>query len=104
MKQHQHPFSATKCRRQTSPIAGRDATKRLTGRIEIDDAYLGERSGSKRGRGAFGKTPCIPAVESTEQGKPVRLTLRRVTIFCATSIAGFTKRPNCSLVSDIQAS
>ena len=30
----------------------RDASKRLTGRIEIDDAYLGgERSGGKRGRG-----------------------------------------------------
>ena len=30
----------------------RDATKRLTGRIEIDDAYLGgERNGGKRGRG-----------------------------------------------------
>ena len=29
----------------------RDATKRLTGRVEIDDAYLGgERSGGKRGR------------------------------------------------------
>jgi hypothetical protein len=30
----------------------RDATKRLTGRVEIDDAYLGgERFGGKRGRG-----------------------------------------------------
>jgi hypothetical protein len=36
----------------------RDATKRLTGRIEIDDAYLGdERHGGKRGCGAPGKTP-----------------------------------------------
>ena len=34
----------------------RDATKKLTGRIEIDDAYLGgEHSGGKRGRGAAGK-------------------------------------------------
>jgi ribosomal protein L37AE/L43A len=34
----------------------RDATKRLSGRIEIDDAYLGgERSGGRRGRGAPGK-------------------------------------------------
>src|SRR5262252_4020790 len=30
----------------------RDAAKRLTGRIEVDDAYLGgERNGGKRGRG-----------------------------------------------------
>ena len=38
----------------------RDATKRLTGRIEIDDAYLGgERNGGKRGRGSPGKTPIV---------------------------------------------
>jgi hypothetical protein len=35
----------------------RDAGKCLTGRVEIDDAYLGgERAGGKRGRGAPGKT------------------------------------------------
>jgi hypothetical protein len=39
----------------------RDARKRLTGRIEIDDAYLGERSGGRRGRGAPGKTPFVAA-------------------------------------------
>ena len=82
----------------------RDATKRLIGRVEIDDAYLGgERSGGRRGRGAPGKTPFVAAVETTTEGKPVRLKLRRVTSFCATSIAGFAKRsldPNCSVVSD----
>ena len=58
----------------------RDATKRLTGRVEIDNAYLGgERSGGKRGRGAPGKTPFVAAVETTTEGKPVRLKLRRVT-------------------------
>jgi hypothetical protein len=39
------------------------------------------------------------AVETTTEGKPVRLKLRRVTSFCATSIAGFAKRsldPDCS--------
>ena len=67
----------------------RDASKRLTGRIEIDDAYLGgERSGGKPGRGAPGKTPFVAAVETTTEGKPVRLKLRRVTNFCARSIAG----------------
>jgi hypothetical protein len=75
-----------------------------TGRIEIDDAYLGgERSGGRRGRWAPGKTPFVAAVETTTEGKPVRLKLRRVTSFCATSIAGFAKRsldPNCSVVSD----
>jgi len=82
----------------------RDASKRLTGRVEIDDAYVGgERSGGKRGRGAPGKTPFVAAVETTPEGKPVRLTLRRVASFCATSISGFAKRsldPSCSVVSD----
>jgi hypothetical protein len=71
---------------------------------EFDDAYLGgERHGGKRGRGAPGKTPFIAAVETTAAGKPVRLKLRRVTSFCAASIAGFAKRsldPSCSVVSD----
>ena len=82
----------------------RDASQRLTGRVEIDDAYLGgERSGGKRGRGAPGKTPFVAAVETTPEGKPVRLKLRRVTSFCNHAISGFAKRsldPNCEVVSD----
>ena len=73
-------------------------------RIEIDDAYLGgERSGGRRGRGAPGKTPFVAAVETITEGKPVRLKLRRVTSFRATSIPGFAKcslDPSCSVVSD----
>ena len=81
----------------------RDVTKRLIGRVEIDDAYLGgERSGGRRGRGAPGKTPFVAAVETTTEGKPVRLKLRRVTSFCATSMAVRRARLdlNCSVVSD----
>ena len=40
----------------------RDAAKRLTGRIEVDDAYLGGNLNSgKRGRGSPGKTPIVAA-------------------------------------------
>jgi ribosomal protein L37AE/L43A len=82
----------------------RDADERLHGRVELDDAYLGgERSGGKRGRGAPGKTPFVAAVETTEEGKPVRLKLRRVTSFCGRAISGFARRslaPNCEVVSD----
>ncbi|MGH7094181.1 MAG: IS1595 family transposase, partial [Stellaceae bacterium] len=54
----------------------RDATKRLTGRIEVDDAYLGgERNGGKPGRGSPGKTPVVAAVETTQEGKSIRLKL-----------------------------
>ena len=61
----------------------RDGDKSLTGRVEIDDAYLGgQRRGGKRGRGAPGKTPFVAAVETTSEGKPVRMKLRRVVGIC----------------------
>src|SRR6516165_6258388 len=71
----------------------RDATKRLTGRIEIDDAYLGgERNGGKRGRGSPGKTPIVAAVETTPERKPIRLKLRRVKGFRRAEIASLAQR------------
>jgi ribosomal protein L37AE/L43A len=82
----------------------RDGAKQLTGRVEIDDAYLGgERSGGKRGRGAAGKTPFVAAVETTPEGKPMRLKLRRVAGFTGQAISRFALRsldPSCSVVSD----
>ena len=42
-----------------------EESRRLTGRVEIDDAYLGgERSGGKNGRGAENKEPFIAAVQT----------------------------------------
>jgi hypothetical protein len=81
----------------------RDAGKPLTGRVELDDAYQGERTGGKRGRGAPGKTPFVAAVETTPDGKPVRLKFRRVTSFCGHAISHFARRsldPDCAVVSD----
>ncbi|HEX6706066.1 MAG TPA: IS1595 family transposase [Albitalea sp.] len=50
----------------------REGSRQLTGRVEIDDAYLGgERSGGKTGRGSENKVPFIAAVQTTEDGKPV---------------------------------
>src|SRR4051812_36629484 len=60
----------------TQVMMERDAAKQLSGRVEIDDAYLGgERSGGKRGRGAAGKTPFVAAGETTAERKPRRLKL-----------------------------
>ena len=48
-----------------------EAGRQLTGRVEIDDAYLGgERSGGKAGRGSENKVPFVVAVQTTENGKP----------------------------------
>ena len=53
-------------------IGTREAHKpKLEGRVEVDDAYLGdERPGGKRGRGAAGKQPFVAAVEITPSAGP----------------------------------
>ena len=57
----------------------RDHNNKLSGLIELDDAYLGgERSGGKAGRGAAGKTPFVAAVETTAEHCPVRRAHRAV--------------------------
>ena len=70
----------------------------------MDDAYLGgHRSGGKRGRGAAGKTPIVATVETTAEGRPVRLKLRRVRGFRRSEIEALAKRSldaGCTVVSD----
>ena len=68
----------------------RDREHPLSGWIQLDDAYLGgERSGGKRGRGAPGKTPFVAAVETNEQGHPLRMKLTVVEGFRLTEIAAW---------------
>lgn len=50
----------------------REAPRRLDGRVEIDDAYLGgERTGGKPGRGSENKVPFVAAVQTTPEGRAV---------------------------------
>src|SRR5688572_28665597 len=86
-------------------MAEREAEKpKLSGRVEIDDAYLGgERSGGKRGRGAAGKTPVVAAVETTAERKPKRLRLTVVKGFRKREVEKIAKRdlaPGSVVVSD----
>jgi transposase-like protein len=47
-----------------------DSGRQLTGRVEVDHAYLGEeRSGGKAGRGSENKVPFVVAVQTTEDGR-----------------------------------
>ena len=75
-------------------MAAREAGKpKLSGRVEIDDAYLGgERPGGKRGRGAAGKTPIVAAVETTAERKPGRLRLSVVKGFRKREVEKLAKR------------
>lgn len=69
----------------------RDHVKKLSGTIELDDAYLGgERTGSKRGRGAADKTPFVAAVETTNDRNPVKLKLSVVKGFRSSEIKSWS--------------
>jgi transposase-like protein len=86
-------------------MAAREAAKpKLSGRVEVDDAYLGgERQGGKRGRGAAGKTPIVAAVETTAERKPRRLRLTVVKGFRKREVekpAKATIEPGSTVVSD----
>ena len=81
----------------------REAPRELSGRVEIDDAYLGgERSGGKTGRGSENKVPFVAAVQTTASGHPLFACLRQqphtteqVAVFAAQHIA-----PSASVVTD----
>lgn len=51
--------------------------RRLDGRVEVDDAYLGgEFSGGSTGRGADNKVPFLAAVQTTAAGHPLYACLK----------------------------
>ena len=54
----------------------RERRRKLTGRVEIDDAYLGgEHAGGKPGRGSENKVPFVAAVQTTDSGQPQLMCL-----------------------------
>ena len=74
-------------------MARREGEKPLSGRVEMDDAYLGGvRSGGKRGRGAPGKTPFVAAVSTNPEGRPRKAKLVPVRGFRKREIARGAKR------------
>jgi transposase-like protein len=88
-------------------MAAREAAKpKLSGRVEVDDAYLGgERPGGERGRAASaaGKTPFVAAVETTAERKPKRLRLSVVEGFRKREVEKLAEaafEPGSNVVSD----
>jgi ribosomal protein L37AE/L43A len=77
--------------------------RRLDGRVEIDDAYLGgEFSGGKSGRGSNNKVPFVAAVQTTEAGHPVYACLSAQSP-TSQAVAGFAAshlQPSAVVVSD----
>jgi len=56
----------------------RSGRERLTGRIEVDEAYVGGQQEGTRGRGAEGKTLVLVAVEGDAKAKLGRVRFRCV--------------------------
>ena len=85
-------------------MARREGETRLTGRVEMDDAYLGGvRSGGKRGRGAAGKTPFVAAVSTSPEGRPRKPKLAPVKGFRKREIARGAKHwlaPGAAVMTD----
>jgi transposase-like protein len=83
----------------------REEPRRLEGRVEIDDAYLGgERAGHINGGfDAYNKSAFVAAVQTSEDGKPLFMRLTPIKAFTKkTFIAWATKSlaPNAHVVSD----
>ena len=82
----------------------RNSKKKLSGRVEMDDAYIGgENTGGKRGRGSENKTPFVAAVSTTEDGEPDQIKLNVVSGFrkpCIKKWANDHLSSNSNVVSD----
>jgi len=74
-----HKLMQVMCEREQKTI--------LSGRVEVDDAYLGGRHPGKRGRGSENKIPFVAAVETNAQGNPIRAILTPVKAFNKEEIA-----------------
>ena len=90
-----------------SVMSEREASRKLTGRVEIDDVVLGgeqgELDGGKRGRAGPNKTPFVAAVETNAEGHPLRLLLCVVAAHDGKSIEVMAKAhlaPGTRVVSD----
>jgi Zn ribbon nucleic-acid-binding protein len=82
----------------------REESTVLSGRVEVDDAYLGgEHPGGKAGRGSENKVPFVAAVETNDQGHPLRAVFAPVESFSSPEIAAWARcwlAPCTKVVSD----
>lgn len=86
-------------------MSQRDARYRLSGRVEIDDAYLGgERAGRINvGRKPASKSAFVAAVQTRPDGRPLYMRLTPVADFTNQEMAQWAARhlaPGCHVVSD----
>ena len=69
----------------------RNEIYKLSGDIQIDDAYQGGEKPGKRGRGAANKTPFVIAVQ-TRDGRPIYTQMRAIVAFTKEAIKDYVVR------------
>jgi transposase-like protein len=73
-------------------MAARQAQHRLSGAVQVDEAYLGgERAGGKPGRGSENKAPFIAAVSLNEAGNPRFAKLSPVPGFTSQAVSAWAR-------------
>ena len=78
--------------------------EKLSGRVEVDEFYIGGRTSGKRGRGAASKTAVIAAVERDEKKKRIgRIRLKVIPDCSSMSLNTFIEEnvePGSTIVTD----
>lgn len=81
----------------------RSGRERLTGRVEVDESYVGGKKEGARGRGAEGKTLILVAVEGEPKKKLGRVRFRCVQAIDRDSVESFVRdfvEPGTKVVTD----
>jgi hypothetical protein len=82
----------------------RESDTKLSGRVEVDDAYLGgELRGGKSGRGSENKIPFVAAVQTDKNNHPIYVVFSQVKGFTLDEIrfwARYALAPGTVVVSD----
>jgi ribosomal protein L37AE/L43A len=73
-------------------MAQRESHRELTGRVEMDDAYLGGERAGKRGRGSENKVPFVAAVQTNEQGHPLFVRFDTLGAFSKAMVEAWGER------------
>ena len=85
-------------------MGAREAQHRLSGSVQVDDAYLGgERAGGKPGRGSENKVPFVAAVSLNDLGHPLYVKVTPVAGFTSDAISKWAKNslaPGSRVLSD----
>jgi ribosomal protein L37AE/L43A len=72
-------------------MVDRDEALVLTGRVEIDDAYLGGEHAGTPGRGSENQVPFVAAVQTPADGKPQKVCFKAMR-FTQVGIQGWARR------------